>query len=54
MYTYGQPRTGDQIYAQFVNSEFGLNAFRGESLLKLYNIDSQYDLSELSKSGPHK
>jgi len=28
MYTYGQPRTGNHIYAEFINREFGDNAFR--------------------------
>jgi len=28
MYTYGQPRTGNRIYAEFINREFGVNAFR--------------------------
>jgi len=29
MFTYGQPRTGNPIYASFVNDNFGSNAFRG-------------------------
>lgn len=28
MYTYGQMRTGNEIYASFVNKLFGDNAFR--------------------------
>ncbi|THH15224.1 hypothetical protein EW146_g5209 [Bondarzewia mesenterica] len=28
MYTYGQPRTGNDIYAFFINDNFGSNAFR--------------------------
>lgn len=30
MYTYGQPRTGNRIFAEFINEEFGQNAFRGQ------------------------
>jgi predicted lipase len=29
LYTYGQPRTGNAIYASWVESEMGTNAFRG-------------------------
>jgi len=28
MYSYGQPRTGNRVYAEFFNSEIGANAFR--------------------------
>ncbi|KDQ61506.1 hypothetical protein JAAARDRAFT_150249 [Jaapia argillacea MUCL 33604] len=28
MYTYGQPRTGNPIYASYVNSQFGSSAYR--------------------------
>lgn len=31
MYTYGQPRTGDKDYANFINDKFGSNASRGRS-----------------------
>lgn len=30
MYTYGQPRTGNDDYAFWVNDEIGSNAFRGK------------------------
>jgi hypothetical protein len=40
MYTYGQPRTGNLAYAQFINKEFGFNAFRGEHKKEISDQDS--------------
>jgi hypothetical protein len=29
MYTYGQPRTGNDAYASWINDQFGDKVFRG-------------------------
>lgn len=36
LYSYGQPRTGNTVYAGYVDSLFPNNAFRGEANCRLY------------------
>lgn len=41
MYTYGQPRTGNDVYAFFINKLFGTNAFRSTYWISI--ITSEVD-----------
>ncbi|KDQ26513.1 hypothetical protein PLEOSDRAFT_1043836, partial [Pleurotus ostreatus PC15] len=40
MYTYGQPRTFNAVSAQFINSQFGTNAFRSWLLMGFFRAAS--------------
>ncbi|KAF7375566.1 Lipase-3 domain-containing protein [Mycena sanguinolenta] len=33
IYSYGAPRTGNEVFAEYVNAEFGARAFRGNPLV---------------------